>query len=76
MLLKLEKISSFSKDNRIKTLEEQVLEIRYDPSNVKLVEEMLKKKNTDITSLRKLVEPSSNRRFTGKGNSRDKRGEG
>jgi hypothetical protein len=51
--LKLEKISSFAKDNRIKTLEELVLKIGYDPSNVKAVEEMLKKKNVDIASLRK-----------------------
>jgi hypothetical protein len=51
--LKLEKISSFAKDNKIKTLEELVLKIRYDPSNVKVVEERLKKKNVDIESLRK-----------------------
>jgi hypothetical protein len=51
--LKLEKISSFAKDNKIKTLEELVLKIGYDPSNVKAVEEMLKKKNVDIASLRK-----------------------
>ena len=51
--LKLEKISSFAKDNRIKTLEELVLEIGYDPSNVKAVKEMLKKKNANIASLRK-----------------------
>jgi hypothetical protein len=51
--LKLEKISSFAKDNRIKTLEELVLKIRYDPSNVKSFEEMLKNKNFDIASLRK-----------------------
>jgi hypothetical protein len=42
--LKLEKILSFAKDNRIKTLEEFVLKIGYDPSNVKEIEEMLKKK--------------------------------
>jgi hypothetical protein len=51
--LKLEKISSFTKDNRIKTLEELVLKISYDPSNVKVAEEMIKKKNADIASLRK-----------------------
>jgi len=51
--LKLEKISSFAKDNRIKTLEELVLKIDYDPSNVKTAEEMIKKKNADISSLRK-----------------------
>jgi hypothetical protein len=49
--LKLEKISSFVKDKRIKTLEELVLKIGYDPSNVKEVEEMLKNKNTNIASL-------------------------
>ena len=51
--MKLEKISSIEKDNKIKTLEELVLKIGYDPSNVKAVEEMLKKKNFDIVSLRK-----------------------
>jgi ribosomal protein L25 (general stress protein Ctc) len=51
--LKLEKISSFFKDNRIKTLEELVLKIEYDPSNVKVVEDMIKKKNANINSLRK-----------------------
>jgi hypothetical protein len=51
--LKLEKISSFPKDNKIKTLEELVLKISYDPLNVKAAEEMIKKKNSDIASLRK-----------------------
>jgi hypothetical protein len=51
--LNLEKISSFAKDNKIKSLEELVLKIGHDPSNVKVVEEMLKKKNVDIASLRK-----------------------
>jgi hypothetical protein len=55
--LKLEKISSFSKDNRIKTLEELVLETEYDPSNVKVVKDMIKKKNTEIASLRKQLKP-------------------
>jgi hypothetical protein len=51
--LKLEKISSFTKDNKIKMLEELVLKIGYDPANVKAAEEMIKKKNADIVSLRK-----------------------
>jgi hypothetical protein len=51
--LKLEKVSSFAKDNRIKTLEELVLKISYDPANVKAAEEMIKKKNVGIASLRK-----------------------
>jgi hypothetical protein len=33
--LKLEKISSFAKDNRIKSLEELVLKIGYDPLKCK-----------------------------------------
>jgi hypothetical protein len=57
--LKLEKISSFSKDNKIKSLEELVLKIGYDPSNVKAVEELLKKKNDDIASLRKQLKFSA-----------------
>ena len=51
--MKLEEISSLSKDNNIKYLEDLVLNIGYDPSNVKTAEELLKKKNSDITSLRK-----------------------
>ena len=51
--LKLEKTSSLAKDNKIKSLEELVLNIGYDPSNVKAPEEILKKKNVDIASLRK-----------------------
>jgi hypothetical protein len=57
--LKLEKVSYFAKDNRIKSLEELVLKIGYDPSNVKADEEMLKKKNADIASLRKQLKFSA-----------------
>jgi hypothetical protein len=49
----LEKMSSFAEDNKIKTLEELVLKIGYDPANVKAAEEMIKKKNANITALRK-----------------------
>jgi len=42
-----------AKDNKIKTLEELVFKIGYDPTNVKEVEELIKKKNVDIASLRK-----------------------
>jgi hypothetical protein len=51
--LKLEKMSSFAKDNRIKTLQELVLKIGYDLANVQAAEEMIKKKNADIAALRK-----------------------
>jgi hypothetical protein len=49
--LKLEKISSFSKDNKINLLEELVLKIGYDPSNVKAG---LDQESTDATSRRKI----------------------
>lgn len=51
--LKMEKISSQSKDNRIESLEDLVVKIGYDPSNVKEVEEIIKKKEVDIAALRK-----------------------
>ena len=51
--LKLEKVSLFAKDTRIKTLEDLVIKIGYDPSNVNAIEEIIKKKNDDIASLRK-----------------------
>ena len=51
--LKLEKVSSFAKDTRIKTLEDMVVKIGYDPSNVNAIEEIIKKKNVDIAALRK-----------------------
>jgi hypothetical protein len=57
--LKLEKVSSLAKDNKIKSLEELVLKIGYDPSNVKAAEELLKKKNADIASLRKQLKISA-----------------
>jgi hypothetical protein len=71
--LKLEKISSFAKDNRIKTLEELVLKIGYDPSNVKAVEEMIKKKNARHSIFEETIEAATNSRLAGKGNSRDRR---
>jgi hypothetical protein len=37
--LKLEKISSLAKDKKIKSLEELVLKIGHEPSNVKVPEE-------------------------------------
>jgi hypothetical protein len=51
--LKLGKISSVAKDNKIKSLEELVLKIGYDPTNVEAIEELFKNKNVDIKSLRK-----------------------
>jgi len=49
----MERISSQSKDNKIKSLEDLVVKIRYDPSNVKGAEEIIKKKEMDIEALKK-----------------------
>lgn len=51
--IRIEKSSSYAKDTRIKSLEELVIEVGYDPSNVKDAEELVKKKNVDNAALRK-----------------------
>ena len=44
----MEKVSSFAKDTRIKNLEDLVVKIGYDPSNVNEIEEIIKKKNAKL----------------------------
>ena len=51
--MKVEKASLYAKDLRIKALEELVLQVGYDPSDIKAVELLIKKKNEDIAALRK-----------------------
>jgi len=51
--LKMEKVSSLAKENRIKSLEDLVTKIGYDPKDVIVAEEIIKKKNLDIAALRK-----------------------
>lgn len=51
--LKIEKLSCLSKDNRIKALEELVVKVGYEPHNCKGAEEIIKKKNAGIATLRK-----------------------
>lgn len=51
--LNLEKASSQAKDNKIKSLEELVMEVGYDPKNIKVSEELIKKKNAYIVALKK-----------------------
>ena len=48
----MEKVSSLAKDNRIKSLEDLVIKIGYDPKDVNVVEEIVRKKNLDIAALR------------------------
>ena len=54
--LKMEIISSLSKDTKIKSLEELIIKIGYDPLDTKAVEEVIKKKELDITALKKQLE--------------------
>ena len=51
--LKMEKVSSLTKDNRIKSLKYLVIKIRYDPKDINAAKEIIKKKNLDIAALRK-----------------------
>jgi len=51
--LDLEKISSLAKDNRIKTLEEIIIEFGHDPKDAKGIKALIKKKEEDIAALRK-----------------------
>lgn len=49
----LEKASSQDKDNRIKSLEYLVVEIGYNSNDIKVAEKIIRKKNEDISALRK-----------------------
>jgi len=51
--LDLEKLSSSAKDNRIKTLEEIIVDLGHDPKGPKAVKALMKKKDDDIAALRK-----------------------
>ena len=51
--LNMEKVSAFAKDTRIKTLEYLVIKLGYVPTNFNVAEELIKKKNAYIATLRK-----------------------
>jgi len=51
--LKLEKASSLAKDNRIKSLEEIIIELGHDPKDSKSIQALIKKKEEDIAALKK-----------------------
>lgn len=51
--LKMEKVFALAEDTRIKTLEDMVIKVGYDPVNINAAEELVKKKNLDIEALRK-----------------------
>jgi len=51
--LDLERLSSSAKDNRIKTLEDIIIEQGYDPKDLKGAKALIKKKEDDIAALRR-----------------------
>lgn len=51
--LKIEKIYSLAKDTRIKSLEDLVVKLGYDPTNVNATKEGIRSKNEYITTLEK-----------------------
>jgi len=55
MQLVLEKASSQAKDNRIKSLEEIIIDLGHDPKDPKVVQALLKERDADIAALRKMV---------------------
>ena len=53
--LELEKASSQAKDNRIRSLEDIIIELGHDPKDPKAVQGLLKERDADIAALRKMV---------------------
>jgi len=53
--LNLERMSSTAKDNRIKTLEEIIMDLGHDPKDPKGIKALMKKKEDDIAALKKQV---------------------
>ena len=51
--MKLDKASLHVKDLRIKSLEDLVLQIGVDPSNIQVAQALIKQKNEDIAALKK-----------------------
>jgi len=51
--LDLERMSSSAKDNRIKTLEDIIVDLGHDPKDPKGIRALMKKKEDDIAALRK-----------------------
>jgi len=51
--LQLERASLQAKDNRIKSLEDLIIELGHNPKDIKAAEGLIKKKNEDIAALRK-----------------------
>ena len=50
--LQLEKVSYLAKDNRIKSLEEIIIELGHNPKDPKAIKALIKKKEDDIAALK------------------------
>ena len=57
--LDLERMSSTTKDNRIKTLEDIIVDLGHDPKNAKAIKAIMKKKEDDIVALKKKMRLTS-----------------
>ena len=53
--LELERASSLAKDNRIKALEEIIIELGHDPKDIKAVKALLKLRDAGFAALRKMI---------------------
>ena len=53
--LELEKASSQAKDNRIRSLEDIIIEIGHDPKDISGIQEILKLRDADMASMRKKI---------------------
>jgi hypothetical protein len=53
--LELERASSQAKDNRIRSLEEIIIEIGHNPNDIKGIQEILKLRDADMAALRKKI---------------------
>ena len=53
--LELERASSQAKDNRIRSLEDIIIEIGHDPKDIKGIQEILKLRDADMAALKKNI---------------------
>ena len=53
--LELERASSQAKDNRIRSLEDIIIEMGHDPKNIKGIQEILKLRDADMAALRRKI---------------------
>lgn len=57
--LKMEKVFALAKDTKIKSLEELVIKVGYDPTKINVVEDIVRKNNLDIVALRNQLKLTS-----------------